>query len=117
MTDSDDGMNEDMPQPPDLTYLFQDQTQKLKKAFKASSDAFTVFSKCDATFGALTATYQLEIVSVLTTAKAVTTPPTAIASVPIVLAAANIAFAQALVTEQTMTSMIEQSFSGLETTS
>ena len=105
----------EMPTPPDLSKLFQEQRDKLNNAYKESSKAFEVFTKRDVAFAALTTAYQQEIVQVLEIAKAVTTPVTAIASVPVVLAAANAAFAKAPVTEQTVTALIEDAFSAFKT--
>ncbi|MBL4907553.1 MAG: hypothetical protein JKX94_08885 [Sneathiella sp.] len=105
----------EMPTPPDLSTLFQEQRDKLNNAYKESSKAFDVFNKRDVAFAALTTAYQQEIVQVLTIAKAVTTPVTAIASIPVVLAAANAAFAKAPVTEQTVTALIEEAFSAFKT--
>lgn len=110
-TEADD---QAMPTPPDLAPLFKQQADKLKDAYKASSEAFSVFAKRDVQFATLTDAYQQEIIKVLTIAKAVVNPPTAIAAVPIVLAAANEAFAKAPLTELAVTALIEASFSAFK---
>ena len=101
---------DDMPQPPDLTSLFEDQSNQLKEAQEKAQSAFSVFAERDEMIGKLTDTYQKELTTVFTIAKGVTTPPTAIAAVPPVLAAANAAFAQTPITEQSVQAKIEAAF-------
>lgn len=106
--------DEEMPEPPDLSELFQQQKEELEKAFQTATDAYDVFQQRDQKLATLTNVYQAEIVKVLTIAKAVTTPITAVASVPVVLAAANEAFVQAPVTDQAIIAAINSSFAPLE---
>ena len=106
--------NSEIPAPPDLSSLYQEQTEKLEDARKAVSKAFDVFKERDQKVGVLANSYQEEMIKVLAIAKAVTTPPTAIASVPVVLAAANTAFAQAPITEQAVIAAINASFAPLK---
>ena len=106
--------SEGMPEPPDLTALFEQQKEQLAKAQKDAQDAFKVFADRGAAIGKLTDAYQQELITVFTIAKAVTTPPTAIAAIPPVLAAANKAFAMAPLTEQQVISMIDAKFAPLK---
>ncbi|GLQ06237.1 hypothetical protein [Sneathiella chinensis] len=100
----------EMPPPPDLSAVFEEQQKKLSEAYAASQQAFQVFSQRDAEIGALTAKYQEEMIKVLTIAKAVQNPPMAIASIPVVLAAANQAFALAPVADLKLKTTIEAAF-------
>jgi len=99
-----------MPSAPDLSALYQKHSDTLKGAYRQSGTAFDIFAERDAQVGALAHAYQDEMVKVFTIAKAVQNPTMAIASVPLVLAAANMAFAKAPVTEQSVTSLIEDAF-------
>lgn len=112
-----DDADAQMPEPPDLSALYQAHSQKLKQAQAEANQAFDVFRERDQKVGALANTYQEEIVKVLAIAKAVSNPVTAVASVPVVLAAANAAFAQAPITEQATIAAIEASFSALKSSS
>ncbi|MCG8491710.1 MAG: hypothetical protein MI743_08870 [Sneathiellales bacterium] len=102
-----------MPQPPDLSELYQKQKDELEKAFKTATAAYEVFQQRDQQLATLTDVYQAEIVKVLAIAKAVATPISAVASVPVVLAAANEAFAQAPVTDQAIIAAVNSSFAPL----
>ncbi|MEH6401867.1 MAG: hypothetical protein V7750_00750 [Sneathiella sp.] len=101
----------DMPSPPDLTSIYEEQKTKLEVAYKASSAAFDVFKARDAALSELTTAYNEEIIKVFEIAKKVTSPPTALVSVPLVLAAANEALAKATATDLAITSAIEAAFS------
>ncbi|MEP3247323.1 MAG: hypothetical protein ABJN40_09665 [Sneathiella sp.] len=117
VTDEDkdrDNADAQMPEPPDLSALYQEQSQKLKQAQSEASQAFGVLRERDQKVGALANMYQEEIVKVLAIAKAVSDPISAVASIPVVLAAANAAFAQASITEQATIAAIDASFSALK---
>ena len=101
---------DEMPSPPDLTSLFEEQSKTLKEAQAKAKAAFSVFAERDELIGKLTDTYQKELMTVFTIAKGVTTPPTALAAVPPVLVAANSAFAQTPITEQAVNAKIEAAF-------
>ncbi len=101
---------DEMPTPPDLSALFDEQSESLKAAQAKAQSAFSVFAERDELVGKLTETYNKELMTVFTIAKGVTTPPTALAAVPPVLMAANAAFAQMPVTEQAALAKMEAAF-------
>lgn len=107
---ADDG-GMDMPLPPDLGDLYREHQQKMQDAYAAARSAFDVFKFRDQQMQALIQTYETEMKTVFTIAKAVVNQPTAAASVAPVLAVANAAFMQGPATDALVSQKIRQSFS------
>jgi hypothetical protein len=111
MTDTNDDNKEDaMPAPPDLTSLFQKQTQQINEACQRASQAFAVLKARDQDVASLTQSLNSEVNEVFLMAKAAKTPPLAMAAIPPVLALANTTFAKVPVTDQKTQSEIQQAF-------
>ncbi len=103
--------NEDgIPAPPDLTSLFQKQTQQINEACQKASQAFAVIKTRDSDVASLTRSLNSEVNKVFMMAKAAKTPQLAMASIPPVLAIANTTFAKVPVTDQKAVSEIQQAF-------
>ncbi|TNE35702.1 MAG: hypothetical protein EP348_08370 [Alphaproteobacteria bacterium] len=99
-----------MPTPPDLTSLFQKQTNDINTACQQAAQAFSVFKTRDSDVQTLAQTLSAEVQQVFTMAAAVKTPQMALASIPPVLLVANTAFATVPVTDQKTQGEIQQAF-------
>jgi hypothetical protein len=108
--ENDDGATDDMPVPPDLSSLFQKQTQQISDACQKASQAFSVFKTRDQDVATLTQTLTSEVNQVFMLAAAAKTPQLAMATIPPVLALANTAFAKVPVADQKTASEIQQAF-------
>lgn len=107
---NDDNNDNDMPVSPDLTSLFQKQTQQINDACEKASQAFSVFKTRDSDVASLTQSLNSEVNEVFMMAKAAKTPQLAMATIPPVLALANTTFAKVPVTDQKTVSEIQQAF-------
>lgn len=105
-----DDNDDDMPAPPDLTSLFQQQTQQINEACQNASQAFAVFKSRDSAVASLTQSLNSEVNEVFMMAEAAKTPQLAMATIPPVLALANTTFAKVPVTDQKTVSEIQQAF-------
>ncbi|MBO0333066.1 hypothetical protein J0X12_05555 [Sneathiella sp. CAU 1612] len=105
-----DENNDEMPVPPDLTSLFQQQTQQINEACENASQAFAVFKSRDSAVASLTQSLNSEVNEVFMMAAAAKTPQLAMATIPPVLALANMTFAKVPVTDQKTVSEIQQAF-------
>jgi hypothetical protein len=110
MTSDDTGADTEMPAPPDLSSLFQKQTQQINDACQKAAQAFSVFKTRDQDVATLTQTLTAEVNQVFLLAAAAKTPQLAAATIPPVLALANTAFAAVPVTEQKTATEIQQAF-------
>ncbi|MEX1034899.1 MAG: hypothetical protein WDZ54_03020 [Sneathiella sp.] len=110
MDETEQISDEEMPSPPDLTSLFQKQTQQIATAVQKANEAFAVFKNRDQDVASLTESLNSEINAVFMMAAAAKTPQLAIATIPPVLALANTTFAQVPVTDQKTGSEIQQAF-------
>ena len=110
MTDVNEDNDDAMPAPPDLTSLFQKQTQQINEACQKASQAFAVFKTRDQDVASLSQSLNSEVNEVFMMAKAAKTPQLAMATIPPVLALANTIFAQVPVTDQKTQSEIQQAF-------
>ena len=79
---NDDNNDNDMPVPPDLTSLFQKQTQQINDACEKASQAFSVFKTRDSDVASLTQSLNSEVNEVFMMAKAAKTPQLAMATIP-----------------------------------
>lgn len=107
---NDDNTDDAMPTPPDLTSLFQKQTQQINEACRHANQAFSVFKTRDQDVASLTQSLNSEVNEVFMMAKAAKTPQLAMATIPPVLALANTAFAKVPVTDQKAQNEIQQAF-------
>ncbi|WP_339631263.1 hypothetical protein [uncultured Sneathiella sp.] len=110
MAETTQSSDEEMPIPPDLTSLFQKQTQQIAAACQKANEAFAVFKSRDQDVATLTASLNSEVNEVFMMAAAAKTPQLAVATIPPVLALANTTFAQVPITEQKAVSEIQQKF-------
>jgi hypothetical protein len=108
-----DAGDEEMPTPPDLTALFQKQTEQINEACQKANQAFAVFKTRDQDVSSLTQSLNSEVNEVFMMAKAAKTPQLAMATIPPVLALANTTFAKVPVTDQKTQSEIQQAFAPL----
>lgn len=109
-TADEDAHTDDMPTPPDLTALFQKQTQQINDACQKAGQAFSVFKSRDQDVATLTQSLNSEVNEVFMMAQAAKTPQLAMATIPPVLALANTTFAAVPVTDQKTQSEIQQAF-------
>lgn len=106
----EDVRTDDMPAPPDLTSLFQKQTQQINDACQKAGQAFSVFKSRDKDVAALTESFNSEVNAIFMMAQAAKTPQLAVATIPPVLALANTAFAAVPVADLKTQSDIQQAF-------
>ena len=100
----------EMPDPPDLSQLFNRQTDQINAACRQATQMFSALSQKDTQVQKLSAILAAEVEQVQALAAAAKTPDLAAAAAPAVIAAATAAFSQVPATDQACQRLIQTAF-------